>query len=283
MSASTSRANPAQTKQQVVSAPPSDTVYDMLARPSIINQVKAALPQHLTAARILRVATTTLRRTPELGDCDPLSLVGCIIQAAGLGLEIDSTLGHAYMVPFRNHKNGNRREAQLIVGYKGFLALAHRSGKVSHFSAHVVHKNDAFKFANGSHAFLEHIPTLDDPGEPIAVYAVIRTIDGAHDHEVIGWRKILECQKKYGTRGGPWTTHLEEMARKTAIRALAKRAPLSAEIGAAAGLDSMAEADQPQNLAALVEMSAGDRVLTRIAAQGLPDDTPADSLPAEGD
>jgi recombination protein RecT len=239
-------------------------------------QIALALPKHLTADRVARMALTTFRRTPELHRCNPLSLFGCVMQAAQIGLEIDGTLGHCYMVPFK-------QEAQLIVGYKGYIALAYRSGLVSRFSAHVVHANDQFDFQYGSHSHINHKPSLLDPGEPIAVYAVLEMRGGTSDFEVIGWPKILECQKKYGTRNAsPWNSHLEEMARKTAIRALAKRAPLSSEFGIAAGLEAAHENDRSQNLAALVDLPAADKVLSRISPQGIPEAEP-EELPAEGD
>lgn len=276
-------------QEVVATPPPKETVYDILKKPGTLSQIKAALPKILTAERFIRVATTTLRKSPDIWDADPMSIIGCIIQAAGLGLEIDSTMGHCYMVPFKNRKNGGRLEAQLIVGYKGYLALAHRSGQVTHFSAHVVYKNDEFSFENGSHAYIKHVPFLDgDRGPERCVFAVLRTIHGAGDHEVIAWPKIIQFQKQYAKKGrdgslfGPWVDHLEEMARKTLIRALAKRAPLSAEMSTAVALDERHDAEQPQNLAALVEMSAGDRVLTRVAPQGMPEVVP-DELPAEGD
>ncbi len=219
-------------------------------------EIARALPRHLTADRILRMALTTFRRQPELCDCDPRSFVGAVIQASQLGLEFDNTLGHAYLVPFNNKKTG-RREAQLIIGYKGFIALARRSGEVATFSAHVVHANDDFDYSYGTEMALRHRPCLADPGPAIAVYAVLKFKDGSHDFEVIGWPKILEMQKQYGNKyGSPWKTDLEEMARKSAIRALAKRAPLSAEFQRAAAVDSAGDGYDGQGLAALMPAPA---------------------------
>src|SRR5262249_8718109 len=77
------------------------------------DQIKLALPKHLTAERLLRVALTAVQRTPALLECDQLSIVGSVVQAAQLGLEPDGILGLAYLVPYFNKKTG-RKECQLI-------------------------------------------------------------------------------------------------------------------------------------------------------------------------
>lgn len=210
-------------------------------------QIALALPKHLTAERMIRVAITAVQKSPELLKCDLVSILGCVIQASQLGLELDGILGHAYLVPFKNKKE-RRLDAQLIVGYKGYLALARRSGEVSSFFAHVVHANDCFKFAYGTQGHVTHVPRLTGRGEPVAVYAVIRLKDGSSDFEVLGWEEIQECQRRYARVGqdgkpyGPWIDSLEEMARKTAIRRLAKRCPVSVEIQRAAAVDEAEDA-----------------------------------------
>jgi recombination protein RecT len=235
------------------------------------DQIAMALPRHLTPDRMIRVAMTAFLRTPELYDCDLTSVVGCVVQSSQLGLELDGILGHAYMVPFDN-KRARRKEAQLIVGYKGYLALARRSGEVSSFFAHVVHENDLFEYTYGTDAKLVHKPVLANRGPAIAVYAVIKLRDGSSDFEVLGWEEIEATRRRWGmTRDGkpknsPWNTHTEEMAKKTAIRRLAKRCPVSVEIQRAASLDEHADAGQAQHLAGDV----GALMVTRsdaVAAQ----------------
>lgn len=249
-------------------------------------EIGKALPRHLTPERMIRVALTAVQRTPELQDCDPLSIVGCVVQSSQLGLELDSVLGHAYMVPYKNKRNGHRKEAQLIVGYKGFLSLARRSGDVVLFAAHVVHENDHFVHEYGLNPVLEHRPNLVDPGQPIAAYSVLKLRDGSGDCEVIPWGKILQAQQQYGERqSSPWNTHLEEMARKTAIRALAKRAPISVEIQTAANLDSMAEAGVDQGLSNLLPVTRTQALAARLtvpqsAGVAVPEPT-ADELAEE--
>jgi len=228
---------------------PAVTLHGLLQQAK--GQIALALPKHLTADRLIRIALTACRRTPALLECDTYSVVGCVMQSAQLGLEMDGVLGHAYMVPYHNKKTG-RKEAQFIVGYKGLLTLARNSGEVSYFAAHVVHEHDHFVFSYGTDQHLEHTPNLAGRGQPIAVYAVLKLRNGDHDFEVMSWEEIARHRDQYSKASGdgPWRTAIEEMARKTVIRRLAKRCPVSVELQRAAALDEYADAGVSQSLAA---------------------------------
>ncbi|MDK4605734.1 recombinase RecT, partial [Kingella kingae] len=68
-----------------------------------------ALPKHLTADRLARIATTEIRRVPALGTCSPESFLGAIMQCGQLGLEPSNGLGQAYLIPFGNGKDKQGR------------------------------------------------------------------------------------------------------------------------------------------------------------------------------
>jgi recombination protein RecT len=236
-------------------------------------QIALALPKHLTPDRMIRVALTSLQKSPDLQKCNPLSVVACIVEASHLGLEIGGVLGQAYLVPFKG-------QCQLIPGYKGYIALAHRSG-VSRFAAHVVRERDMFDYEHGTRSYLRHKQCLEmAAGPPIAVYAEIVVRDGEHDFEILRWGEILEMQQKYGQRkGSPWQEHLEEMAKKTAIRRLAKRCPISVEVQRAASLDNAADYEQRQDLR-MPEFSRSEALAARSGAEAEPlDDAAAECLP----
>src|SRR5687768_4905127 len=87
-------------------------------------QLQAALPRiGLTPESLARAAFTTIVDSPHLHGADPRTLVKCIIEAAQLGFSLDKNLGHAYLVPFKG-------KVQLMPGYRGYVALADRSGLV---------------------------------------------------------------------------------------------------------------------------------------------------------
>jgi recombination protein RecT len=198
-------------------------------------QVALALPRHLDADRLLRVAMTAIMRTPKLLECDQQSLLGAIMQAAQLGLEPDGVLGHAYLVPFKG-------KVTLIAGYKGLIDLARRSGAVVSIQAHVVYEADEFDYSYGLQDCLRHKPALRDRGRPIAAYAAAVLKDGGHAFEVMSVEDVnairdnsqgYKAAKQYGG-DSPWDSNWDEMARKTAVRRLAKYLPISVEFQRAA-------------------------------------------------
>lgn len=243
-------------------ASPFGTLRDLLDKSR--TQIQMALPKHMTPERMIRVALTAVQRQPALLECEPLSVVGCVIQASELGLELTGPLGQAYMVPYYNSKT-RKSEAQFQIGYRGLLRLAFNSGLVSTFNAHAVYAGDEFKFQYGTSPTIHHIPTLTgDRGKIIAVYSVLTLKDETTDFEVMSVAAINEHRARYtkARNGGPWDTAWEEMAKKTVIRRLAKRAPLSAECHLAASLDEYGEAGVSQELGATGWTNASESGMT---------------------
>lgn len=212
------------TKQET----PAATLRSLLERSK--DQIKLALPKHMTPERLIRITMTAVQSSPKLMECDALSVVGSVIQAAQLGLEPDGVIGHAYLVPFWNGKT-KRTDAKLMIGYRGFLALARNSGEIEEIGAQVVYSKDKFDYEYGLDAFLRHKPAMnDDRGEPSGAYAYARLKGGGKVFEVLSMAEINKARKQSkAADDGPWVTHWAEMARKTAIRRLAKYLPLSVE------------------------------------------------------
>lgn len=217
-------------------------------------QIEIALPKHMTAERMIRVGLTAVQKTPRLKECSPLSIVGCIVQASQLGLEPDGVLGQAYMVPYNNRKTG-QKEAQLQIGYRGFITLARRSGEVSNVYSELVYQCDFFNVMLGTGKKLEHVPDYEnetrgelDPetGQLIGLrgaYAVVIYKDGATDFEYMPLRELYRIRaSSKAADDGPWVTHPAEMFRKCPIRKLAKRLPLSPEFMKAAAHDEHVDA-----------------------------------------
>ena len=207
----------------------------------------------LTPQRLLSVTMTEVRKTPGLRDCTRESLFGALVQAAQLGLEPGGALGQCYLLPFRNKRSG-KTECQFILGYKGMIDLARRSGQIVSLFAHCVFEHDHLVLAYGLDPVLEHRPCLDaDAGAMVGVYAVAHLVGGGKQFMFLPRHKIdaIRAGSKSGGTG-PWATHYEEMAQKTAARALFKWLPVSVEAMTAVGLDAQAEAGEPQDNAALL-------------------------------
>lgn len=219
-------------------------------------EIQKMLPKHLNAERLLKVAQIAATTTPGLAKCDVPSLIGAIGQCAQMGLEPNTVLGHAYLVPFntkRKDANGNEKwvnSVQVIIGWKGFIDLARRSGQIVSIAAHEVCERDHFDMVYGLDEKLEHKPALGDRGEIIGFYAVAKLKDGGHCFEFMSLHQVREIMAATQSKGkyGPWKDHFTEMGRKTVIRRLAKYLPLSVEFQTAAALDSMADGGRDQQL-----------------------------------
>lgn len=198
------------------------------------NQINLALPRHMTADKILRIAMTEIQRNPELGKCTQMSLIGALINSAQLGLWPDSLLGEAYLIPFRNNNKGGIIECQFMVGYKGMIKLIYNSGMIASIDAHEVCANDEFSYEYGSNSHLKHKPALKNRGEVICYYAIYKMKGKESDSVFLVMSpedvdKHKAFSKSAGGKYSPWTTAYDEMAKKTCIRSLFKYAPKSAE------------------------------------------------------
>lgn len=248
-------------------------------------QIALALPKHMNADRMLRISMTSIQRNPALLECEPISLVGAIIQSSQLGLEPDGVLGQAYLIPYRNRKKGTR-EVQFQPGYKGLLALARRSGDIGGVDTRVVYERDHFKYAFGLAPILEHIPsTEEDRGTPTYVYAIVRLKDGAAQFDVMSAGEIESHRKRYSQAqdDGPWVTAWDEMAKKTVLKRVLKLAPASVELQRAISLDEHAEAGLPQDLDAVATAEVGLTSEANSNGSGSTLDKLADRLAADPD
>ena len=231
------------------------TLGSLMSDPKIKAQMALALPKHMTADRLARIATTEMRRVPALAKASPESFLGAIMQCAQLGLEPSNGLGHAYLIPFGNGQDKQgRRNVQLIIGYRGMIDLARRSGQILCISARAVYEHDEFSFAYGLHEDLKHTPGEEgDSGALTHVYAVARLKDGGVQFEVMSRKQVeaIRAQSQAG-KNGPWVSHFEEMAKKTVIRRLFKYLPVSIEMQQAIGLDEQADAGIDQQNASMI-------------------------------
>ncbi|RMX08536.1 recombination protein RecT [Corticibacter populi] len=220
------------------------TLATLITADSMKKQFAAALPKHMTPDRFTRVALTELRKVPKLMQADPQSFMGAIMQCAQLGIEPGGALGHAYLLPFENRRTG-KTEVQFILGYKGMIDLARRSGKIVSIEARAVYERDEFSVTFGLNPDLQHNPAWEDAerGDLRAVYAVAKLQGGGVQFEVMGraeverimresqgWKAAEATARKYNREpNSPWHTHFDEMAKKTVLRRLFKYLPVSVE------------------------------------------------------
>ena len=209
-------------------------------------QLQQVAAKHMNPERMMRLMANAMRTTPKLAECDPMSLLGGLMTCASLGLEPNTIMGHAYLIPFKNGRKGIT-EVQLVVGYKGLIDLARRSGHITSISANIHYDDDElWDYEEGTESRLRHKPGPQE-GEKKHAYAIAKFTDGGHAYVVLPWAKVMKIRdgsqgwqtavRYNNTAKSPWATHEDEMAKKTAIRALSKYLPLSVEFADAVNLD----------------------------------------------
>lgn len=221
----------------------------------------AVLPKHVSPDRMLKIALGALRTTPKLMECTVESLMGAVVQCSQLGLEPNTPLGHAYLIPFEKKKKQggewvtDKVETQIVIGYKGLIDLARRSGQVISISAHAVHANDHFDYAFGLDEKLEHRPARSNRGPVTEFYAVAKLVGGGHAFDVMSAEDVNEIRDasqnyKFARDKSKtvWGQHYEEMGRKTVLRRLFKYLPVSIELASAAALDDVSASGRSQAL-----------------------------------
>lgn len=220
-------------KQQAAAAvkAKNPTIQDMIRRMG--GEIEKALPSVITPERFTRITLSALSTNPQLQQCTPKSFLGAMMTSAQLGMEVNTPLGQAYLIPRRNNKTGEW-ECQFQLGYKGLIDMAHRSSEIRDIQAHVVCKGDVFEYELGLEPKLVHKPASTDRGEPTHFYAVYHTKNGGYGFEVMSVEDVRKHAQKYSDsmkRGGfsPWQTAFEEMAKKTVLKRVLKYAPMSTE------------------------------------------------------
>ncbi len=195
------------------------------------------LPKHMTADRMTRLAVSAIRTTAHLAECSLPSFASAIMACSVLGLEPNTPLGHAYLIPFKNNKRGGIYECQVIIGYKGLTELMYRSGIVASVKATPVFEGDEFEFEFGLHPDIKHRwgkdPTRGtDPTKLTHVYPVVRLIEQGMDPiwDVLTRAQIEQRRKRsLAASTGPWVTDYVPMALKSGVRAIATWVPSSSE------------------------------------------------------
>lgn len=195
-------------------------------------EISAALPPHIKPEKFARVAMTAIQNDPALVGADRKSLFGSIIRLAQDGLLPDGR--EAALVIFNTKKgNGWVKAVQAMPMIAGILKRIRQSGEVAKVSAQVVHENDTFVVKYGFDEDVEHSPPpLDQPrGKPIGAYATAVLKDGSRLLEVMSLEEIekVRAVSKSGDKG-PWASWWGEMARKTVMRRLSKRLPMSTDL-----------------------------------------------------
>lgn len=216
-------------------------------------EIQRALPKHLDADRIARIAMTAVRTTPKLLECDQMSFLAAIMQSAQLGVEPNTGLGQAYLIPYG-------KQVQFQLGYKGLIDLAVRSGQYKAIYAHEVYANDEFEFHYGLTKDLIHKPAPIPEGEPVGYYAVYHLQNGGYDFVYWTRERIDQHAQKFSQavqKGwtSPWKTNYDAMAKKTVLKEVLKYAPKSIELQKSVEADSTIKTEIAQDMSDVIDVT----------------------------
>ena len=213
-------------QQKAVTSKKNKTMQDYVK--AMEGEIKKALPSVITPDRFTRMVLSAISTNPKLAECTPQSFLGSMMTAAQLGVEPNTALGQAYIIPYKNH---GVMEASFQLGYKGLIDLAYRSGEVSIIQAQTVFEHDEFEYELGLDPKLKHIPATKDRGNAIAYYAIFKTKDGGYGFEVMSMDDVRAHAKRYSKAysNSPWQTNFDEMAKKTVLKKVLKYAPLKSD------------------------------------------------------
>ncbi len=192
-------------------------------------EFQAVLPSNCTFERFTRIVKLATIQNPDLLTADRASLFISCFKTAQDGLLPDGK--ESALVVFYNNKQ-NKKIVQYMPMLAGILKKIRNSGELSSLYAHVVYDADEFDYALGDNENIIHRPFMGtDRGKVIAVYAVAHTKDGAIYREVMSITEIEKIRAFSKAKDGEaWREHWSEMAKKTVIRRLAKRLPMSTDL-----------------------------------------------------
>lgn len=222
-----------------------------LDKPDRYDQLVSLLGSKGAVDRFKVVALHSIVHEDKLRPCSPMSIVEAIREAAVLGLEVYGPLGESWILPAG-------AVARLQIGYRGYLKLIRESSQVEFMDAQVVYMNDTFDVEFGTAPRIIHRPLLfgerdKQTGDLLADRGGYR---GAYawaqlrgtNHPMIEWMPLLDVEQirkaspsvKSG-RKSPWDDWYGEMMRKSPIRRLAKRLPLSEKAERALAYESVTD------------------------------------------
>lgn len=212
-------AHPAPTLVPARKGPPA-TVGQLLSREDETQSaLRAVATKFLPPERALRLAINAVRRMPKLAECDPTSFMGALMTATGLGLEPNTVLQHAYLIPYKQKKarrddrnqimkDGDGRwimdeyyECQFQVGYRGFVSLMYRSGYIHEISAEAIYEGDRFSHRKGTTTELVYEKSLERPENPRLLGAFCYTRLGANGRSDGQSYTVIPAEDIYKIRG----------------------------------------------------------------------------------
>ena len=178
--------------------------------------------------RFISSLLSAVQANPSLQTCTNSSLVSAAMLGQSLNLSPSPQLGQYYMVPFSDRKNG-RTVAQFILGYKGYVQLALRSGQYKKLNVLAIKEGELVKYDPLNEEI--EVNLIEDEAErekapTIGYFAMFEYLNGFR--KTMYWSKAKmeahaeKYSKGYAAHKGYtfWEKDFDAMAYKTMLRQL---------------------------------------------------------------
>jgi recombination protein RecT len=232
-------------------------------------QLALALPQHMNADRMARLAVTAFSTSANMQRCTPISIAAAIMTAGQLGLE-PGVNGAGYLIPYKD-------TCTFVPGWKGLVDLVSRSGRGTVFTG-VIFKDQRYTFTDGARRDLviHNETNLDAPEDITHAYAIGWVRDAAMPViELWGVEKIRKHRDKYNKQGNKHYSFKdwEMYARKIPLLQVLKYMPSSVELSNAIAVTHASEAGRGVTIEDGIVIDFGDQETEAPAAKTLPECT----------
>ena len=255
-------------------AKPRLTTLEFVELPATREKLAMVATKALDPEKVVRLTLNAMSKTPKLRATTLDSMLGCMMTAAALGIEPNTVLEHAWILPYQNRKKNQAGqwfsviEAQFMIGYRGYVALAYRFDGLDMLHADAICDKDLYESYISSEVetatFFKHQKNLRDPGEPIGAYCFTRLSRSGRSADLVTElpkaeieliRERSETFRALRTRAGtgkndadkvksqknfdetPWNMWWRSMWAKSAIRRHVKQFPLTPELSAAVAIE----------------------------------------------
>lgn len=180
---------------------------------------------------MVRVILTAMNKTPTLANCTAQSVMAACLDLGTLKLLPNTPQQHAYLIPRRLD---DQLQCNLEIGYRGYCALAYRTGSVIDIDGNVIREGDEIDYREGTDGFVHFKRKLGAGRSMKAIlgcYVTIKLQSGADHVKVLdadqleGFRQAMIRQNR-GKETPAWKFFPEEMYLKSAFKRVAKLLPL---------------------------------------------------------
>ena len=214
------------------------------------------------AKRFISAITSAVAVNPALQECEPSTILAGALLGNSLGLSPSPQLGQYYLVPFKNKARFDRAgnmikpettDAQFVLGYKGYVQLALRSGYYKHLNVIAVKAGELVRFDPLTEEVEINLNPDDLARENSASIGYLATFEYLNGfRKTIYWSRekmeahALQYSKGYAAKKGYtfWEKDFDAMAFKTMLRQLiSKWGIMSIDLQTAFEQDTVTESE----------------------------------------